>query len=347
MPIPSGLTLRCAQTVALAGLVVACAAPSAPTVTTPGSPSPGSTPSASIVSPTPQPGTSTPTAAASPSAAAAQRIEIPGGPLGLDVADGHAWVVATDAGRLVDVDLASGTTTSMDIGPSVNWVKVLDGRLVVSRYGTAPGRGMLEIVDPADGRATPVYEQPLDGLDVEGNTIWAFAKGGTVLQVDADGRIVRQVPVEIVQNEHIDLVGLGDAAFASSDSTPVRRVAGAPLAVVATIETGGGVPFVEDRGLVWGARGEELWVIDPAAGQVKHRFPLTDVDEILDLDVEGDDAWIAVRHPGRIGAVLRVDLATGNEVADVPAELPAAVVIAGDRVWVTDYEADALLVFDR
>jgi hypothetical protein len=127
----------------------------------------------------------------------------------------------------------------------------------------------------------------------------------------------------------------------------VRRVGGDPLAVGATIETGGGVPFVEHGGLVWGGRGDELWAIDPAAGRVAHRFPLRDVAEILDLDIEGDDAWIAVRHPGRVGAVLRVDLATGNEVADVPAELPAAVVIAGDRVWVTDYEADALLAFDR
>ena len=47
---------------------------------------------------------------------AARRIEVPGGPLGLDVAAGRARVVAADAGQLVDVDLATGATVPMDIG---------------------------------------------------------------------------------------------------------------------------------------------------------------------------------------------------------------------------------------
>ena len=304
----------------------------------------GARPSAAI-DPTPPPSA----APASPStSAAAQRIEIPGGPLGLAIADGHAWVVATDGGQLVDVDLATGATTPMEVGSSASWVKVLDdGRLVISRYGTTVGRATLEIIDPDDGTVAPVAQDPIDALDVDGGTIWAFEKGGTVLRVDPGGQIFGQAPVEITENEHIDLVGAGEAVFASSDSTPVRRVLGDPLAVDATIDTGGGVPFVSDGGLVWGARADELWAIDPASGQVTRTYPLEDVAEILDLDVEGDDAWIAVRHPGRVGAVIRLDLATGTQVADLPADLPAAVVIAGDRAWVTDYEADALLAFDR
>jgi hypothetical protein len=279
---------------------------------------------------------------------AAHRLKLPGGPLGLDVADGHAWVVATDAGQLVDVDLASGATVPMDIGSSPNWIKVLDdGRLVISRYGPAPGRATLEIIDPANGHVTPAAEDPIDGLDVDGATIWAFVKGGAVLAVDPDGQTVGQTTVEIAENEHMDLVGTGGAAFASSDSTAVRRVRGAPLAVDAMIETGGGVPFVEEGGLVWGARPDELWAIDPASGSVTRRFPLADVSEVLDLDVEGDDAWIAVRHPGQVGAVIRLDLATGNKVAESPAGLPAAVVIAGESAWVTDYESGELLGFDR
>ena len=264
------------------------------------------------------------------------------------MANGHAWVVATDAGQLIDVDLATGATSPMDIGSSPNWIKVLDdGRLVLSRYGPAEGRSTLEIIDPASRQVTSVSEVPIEGLDVDGRTIWAFAKDGTVLAVDPDGRIVGQTTIEIAANEHMDLVGTGAVAFASSDSTAVRRVRGTPLAVDATIDTGGGVPFVEDGGLVWGARADELWAIDPAAGAVTRRYPLTDVSEILDLDVEGDDAWIAVRHPGRVGAVIRLDLTSGDEVADLPAELPAAVVIAGDTAWVTDYTSGALLGFDR
>ena len=143
------------------------------------------------------------------------------------------------------------------------------------------------------------------------------------------------------------MVGTGGEALASSDSTAVRRVRGTPLLVDATIETGGGVPFVEDGGLVWGPRADEVWAINPAAGAVTPGYPLMNVLEILDLDVEGDEAWIAVRHPGRVGAVIRLDLTTGDEVADNPADLPAAVVIAGGSAWVTDYSSGALLGFDR
>ncbi len=55
---------------------------------------------------------------------------------------------------------------------------------------------------------------------------------------------------------------------------------GDPLKVDATIDTGVGVPFVADGGLVWGARADELWAIDPATSVVTRRYPLTDVAEI-------------------------------------------------------------------
>ena len=279
---------------------------------------------------------------------AASRIDVPGGPLGLDIADGHAWVVATDGGQLVDVDLETGSSVPMDIGSSANWVKVLDNnRLVLSRYGPAPGRATLEIIDVLDGAVTSIADEPIEGLDADDAGIWAFAKSGTVIAADPDGRIVGQALVQVAENEHMDLVGTGGAAFASSDSTPIRRVDRDPTAVSETITTDGGVPFVADGGLVWGARPDEVWAIDPATNAVTRRYPLSDVSEILDLDVEGDDVWIAVRHPGRIGAVIRLDLATGEEVADIPVDLPAAVVIEDDRTWVTDYEAGALLGFDR
>jgi hypothetical protein len=293
------------------------------------------------------PGASTETFA-SPSANASQRIDVPGGPLGLDVSEGHAWVVATDAGELVDIDLASGTSTKLTIGSSANWVKVLGpGRLVLSRFATEPKRATLELLEMPGGDVTPVFKEPIDALDLDGDTIWAFEKKGTVLRIDQDGRILGRVPVKIAANEHIDVVGFEDSAFASSDSTAVRRVGGDPLKVDATIETDGGVPFVRDGPLVWGARPDEVWAIDAATDEVTLRIPLADVAEILDLDVDGDDAWIAVRHPGQVGAVIRVDLTTGEEIGDVPVGLPAQVVIDGAKVWVTDYDSNALLGFDR
>ena len=285
---------------------------------------------------------------ATPSLVPAQRVPVPGGPLGLDVADGHAWVVASDDGRLVDVDLATGATTAMDIGSSASWVKVLGvGHLALSRYGPAPGRGTLEIIDRATGDAVSVFQDPIEGLDVDGEDVWAFAKDGTVLSVDAASKIVGQASVDVAPNEHMDLVGLDGSAFASSDSTAVRQVGGKPLAVSGTIDTGGGVPFTRDGTSIWGARADTVWSIDSATGALGPSVALDDVDEILDLDVDGDDAWIAVRHPGRLGALLHVDLATGTERSDTPMRLPAAVVIDGSTVWVTDYEAGELLGFAR
>lgn len=222
-----------------------------------------------------------------------RRIEISGGPLGLDVADGHAWVVATDGGELIDVDLASGSTARTPIGSSPNWVRVLDDdRLVISRYGPAPGRATLELIDPTGRVVDALAEEPVEGLDVDAGRIWAFHKGGLLRTIVVDGGSAGQTMVEVAPNEHMDVVGLDDAAYAASDSTPVRQVAGDPLAVDASIETGGGVPFTMEGGLIWGARANEIWAVDPRAGAVTRRVPLTNVAEILDLDVAGDDAWV-------------------------------------------------------
>jgi hypothetical protein len=44
--------------------------------------------------------------------------------------------------------------------------------------------------------------------------------------------------------------------------------------------------------------------------------------------------------------VVRVDLATGRADTEFAVSLPAGVVIAPDRVWVTSYETNELLAFD-
>jgi hypothetical protein len=45
--------------------------------------------------------------------------------------------------------------------------------------------------------------------------------------------------------------------------------------------------------------------------------------------------------------VVGVDLATGNVVGETPVSLPAGVVIAGDRVWATNYDGDELIGIDQ
>jgi hypothetical protein len=110
-----------------------------------------------------------------------------------------------------------------------------------------------------------------------------------------------------------------------------------------------GIPLAYVGGLVWGARPDQLWAIDPASNTVTRRIALSDVDEILALDVDTDagEAWLAVRRPGGVGTVIAVDLATEAVTSDTKVPLPAGIRIAPDRVWVTDYESGQLIGIAR
>jgi hypothetical protein len=126
----------------------------------------------------------------------------------------------------------------------------------------------------------------------------------------------------------------------------LRRIA-ADATIAAEIETGGGIPLTGADGLIWGARADEIWAVDPATNKVSRHVPLVDVDEILAMDVGDGEAWVAVRRPGRIGRVLAVELATGATTAEYAVSLPAAVELTAQTAWVTDYESDEVLGFDR
>lgn len=69
--------------------------------------------------------------------------------------------------------------------------------------------------------------------------------------------------------------------------------------------------------------------------------------EVLAIDVVGEEAWIAARRPGYVGVVLQVQLDTGLVVKEARVSLPAGVAIADDVVWVTSYETNELIGFDR
>ena len=90
-----------------------------------------------------------------------------------------------------------------------------------------------------------------------------------------------------------------------------------------------------------------LWAIDPATNRVSLEVPLADVAEILALDVDGQEAWIALRRPGRIGMVIRVEIPGGRLLGEAPVALPAAVELSADRAWVTNYDGDEVLGFAR
>jgi hypothetical protein len=335
------LIAGCGATLASGSPVVPTGPAVDPTATTGAvsTPSPGATPGP------------TPTTPALPT----RSIRLDGdGPIGMALDDDTAWVIAADGGELLAVDLTGGTAAqSFDVGPWGTHV-VVGGpdEVLVARFDTGGVGEPLAIVDPtapASGAVRYLATGPLAGFDVaDDGRLWGFGTLGEIVVVDeARGEVVGRSSIDVNPNEHLDAVAAAGAFWASSDTTAVRRLEGATPAVTATIDTGGGIPLDVDRGLVWGARAVELWAIDPASDTVAQRVPLDNVSEILDLDVADGRAWIAVRKPGRVGAVIGVDIATGAGIGEVPVSLPAAVAIDGDRVWVVNYDGDELIGFDQ
>jgi hypothetical protein len=270
------------------------------------------------------------------------------GPLGIAAVETSAFVVLEGAGQVVILDLVSGSVDDrVEIGAGAMLVDANHDLAIVGRYSAPDGKGLL-VLSRASGEIAGIATPELAGIALNGpDRAWVLGGAGEVAMVDLAGRqVTASTTIDVHELEHLNGVATGGSFFASSDTTAVRRldIAG-PIEVTATIETGGGIPFVVDGGLVWGARADELWAIDPQTNTVTRRIPLDGLIEILalDVDVTSDQAWIAARKPGRIGTVVALDLSTGAVLDQWDAALPAGVVIVGDRAWVTDYERNELL----
>jgi outer membrane protein assembly factor BamB len=311
---------------------------------TPASPPPSAGPAGS---PSPRP-----TPSPSPSRSTAGRLTTSAlaldgtGPIGLAIDRGTAWVTAPDSGDLLAVDLATGANRVYRVGPGGSHVLVTSpNEVLVARFDTGGVGEHLAVVAPESGAIRGVATGPLAGFDrTDDGRLWALGTEGEIVVVDEGRtRVLARTSIPVHPNEHLDAVAAAGDFWASSDTTAIRRLSGATPAVVAEIETGGGIPLVFANGLVWGARADELWGIDPATNAITKHVPLDGLIEILDLDISGDRAWIAARKPGRVGTVVGIDLTTGRRVGEADVSLPAGVVVAGDRVWVTSYETDELI----
>ena len=217
---------------------------------------------------------------------------------------------------------------SIPIGAGGQQVIVADdGTIYVGRYATdAAGQHILE-VDPSSGTTIGLAIGPIGGLALDGAALWALQKTGEVALIDARERqVTSSVTVQVDQDAHMDAVAGDGSVWVSGDRTPVHRISAPDSTIEADIVTGGGIPLDAAGGLVWGARPDQLWAIDPSSNSVTRTVALENVDEILalDIDVEADEAWIAVRRPGRVGAVIAVDLTSGDVIAESAVSLPAA-----------------------
>jgi hypothetical protein len=108
-------------------------------------------------------------------------------------------------------------------------------------------------------------------------------------------------------------------------------------ATITDFDFGGGVPFLARDGVVWGGSPTALWAVNEVTGQVVRHLDLARSIEVLSLGVGSKTVWVGIRHPGRVGAVVHIDLESGNvldEFDDV--DIPARIVLAFDSVWVTE-----------
>jgi hypothetical protein len=187
----------------------------------------------------------------SPSAAAAQdgagRIALGGaGPIGIDVARGHAWVILTDSGGLVEVDLATDQvirTIDIPAGGS-QVVATADGTIYVGRYAADSTGQTIAVADVSSGQVTGIAIAPIGGLAVEGSSLWALQTSGRVTRIDRTSlRSTGSVSVHVDTDAHMDAIAGAGSVWVSGDRTPVRRITGSKPSVAAEIETGGGIPL--------------------------------------------------------------------------------------------------------
>jgi len=180
------------------------------------------------------------------------------------------------------------------------------------------------------------------------DTVWGLDPAGSLVGIDAaGGEVVGAVVMPQLHFDiHTNVVAGGDSLWVSSDDTPLFRVDPKTEEVVATVKTGGGVPFLEHEGLVWGAKPDELWAVDTEAAKVIRRIPLDDSVEVLSMAIDDGRIWLGMRHIGAVGAVERLDLKTGEVIADIPVDIPARVVVAFGSAWVTDSGSGNLYRFE-
>jgi DNA-binding beta-propeller fold protein YncE len=257
---------------------------------------------------------------------------------GLALSDKYVWAVSYQAGTVSQVDPATGAVLK-STGSGVAVLLAVDGTLWAAGYD-----GTLVRIDPDTGSvaATLSLGEICCDLTAGGGAIWAVDPGGAVLRIDPAMNRVRRHPVRVDRNRHTNAVYAGDSIWVSSDNTDLMRM-DPGTGTIKRIDVGGGVPFLARDGMLWGAATDRLWVVDTRTGKVARRIPLTDSAEVLSLGLGFDAIWVGIRHPGRVGAVLKLDAASGKQVSEVPVDIPARIETGFGSVWVTDSGSRSLV----
>jgi streptogramin lyase len=263
---------------------------------------------------------------------------------GLTADASAVWAISYQAATLSRVDPATNAVTrTVSLGHAASAVATRDA-IWVAGYG-GPADSALYRVDPATGRtvATVAVGEVCCDLSEGGGGVWVVDPRGAVVKVDpARNAVAERFEVPLNRNVHVNAVYAGGAVWVSSDDSALLRL-DASSGKRTTVETGGGVPFLAQDGLVWGAAPTRLWAVDERTGRVTRTIDLADSMEVLSLAVGPDAIWVGLRRPGRVGTVVRLDPASGEvraESRDI--DIPARIVLAFSSAWVTDSGSSSL-----
>ena len=262
--------------------------------------------------------------------------------LGLAVDEEAVWAVSFDAGTVAKVDPATNAVlTTVELGSAASAL-VVEDKVWVAGYGMAAAR--LSEIDGASATVSGTHHvgELCCDLTSGGSSLWAVNPTGSAIEIDlATGDAIRAFPIDIDRNAHTNAVYFDGSLWFSSDTTMLSRL-DPESGTIDEFDVGGGVPFLARDGLLWGASATELWAVD-ASGLVVERLALSNSIEVLSLELDGPDIWVGIRRSGYIGAVLRLDRATGEvlrEFGDV--DIPARMVVGFGSLWITDSGSDKL-----
>lgn len=305
-----------------------------------------------------------------------QAIPLPGAPAGLAVDGTTIWVAQPDNGAITAVEVTTAVSRTLEVGGepyrlatgeaglwavdaafSDYWVRRIDpaSGATLAEVRPAPGiypgprrvapgvgavwtpvdgTGALVRIDPATNSAGEIItDRPKQSAGGDAPVLAAF---GSVWVIDSnEGRLLRVDPaggqiVAAVQD-------LGYAEKREGDSREI--LADGPLALAADEQ---GLWVLSDVANTEAPApnvvgGGALFLIDPASNQVVRRIDLkAEADKSLDpaLALVDATAWFVEMSTGYI---VRVDLATGEEIRILPLNrllTPTGIAAVGDLIWV-------------
>ena len=253
---------------------------------------------------------------------------------GLAATSDSIWAVLYQSQTLSRVDPETDREVdAIDVGAGAATLLTVDDRVWLGRYGGDPSITVFE--DGSSVLDVDAGELCCDLTELKG-TVWGIDADGSLVGVSTvTGGVAKRVDVPLHTDIHTNVAAGGHALWASSDDTPLLRLTTSGR-ITKRVSTGGGVPFIEHDGLLWGGKPDELWAVDVRTAEVVRRIRLDDSAEVLSMAIDGDSIWLGMRHIGMVGAVERLDLDSGEVLADIPVDVPARVVLAFGSVWVTD-----------